>query len=121
MSSARARPDRGDLITRAAFARIDTVALAVAMGCVFALGLWLATALLLLKDTPAGTPVGPHLALLANYFPGYSVSWPGSLLGAAYAFVVGCIVGGLIGAVWNVVHHVYFMLSVTRRYFAGDL
>lgn len=120
-SGARSKPDRGDLITRAAFARIDTLALAVAMGSVFALLLWSATAMLLLKETPPGTPVGPHLALLANYFPGYTVSWPGSVVGALYAFVAGCGIGIVVAAVWNVAHHVYFVLAITRRYFAGDL
>ena len=86
MAYARSKPDHGELIARAAFARLDVVALAVAMGCVFALGLWFATAMLLMKDTPPGVPIGPHLALLANFLPGYRVSWIGSLLGAFYGF-----------------------------------
>lgn len=121
LASAHSKPDRGDLIARAAFARLDAVALAVAMGCVFALGLWFATVMLLLKDTPPGVPIGPNLALLANYLPGYSVSWIGSLLGAFYAFLIGCGFGAIVAAVWNVAHHIYFVVATTRRYFAGDL
>ncbi len=121
LAHARSKPDRGDLIARAAFARLDVVALAVAMGCVFALGLWFATAMLLLKNTPPGVPIGPHLALLANFFPGFSVSWVGSLLGAFYAFLIGCGFGAIVAAVWNVAHHVYLVMTTTRRYFAGDL
>ncbi|MBA3254601.1 MAG: hypothetical protein H0T67_10140 [Burkholderiaceae bacterium] len=121
MAYARPKPDRGDLIARAAFARLDVVALAVAMGSVFALGLWFATAMLLMKDTPPGVTVGPHLALLANYFPGYSVSWIGSLLGACYGFLIGCGFGAIVAAVCNVAHHIYFVIAITRRDFAGDL
>ena len=121
IAHARSKPDRGDLIARAAFARLGVVALAVAMGCVFALGLWFATAMLLMKDTPPGVPIGPHLALLSNFLPGYTVSWSGSLLGAFYAFTIGCGFGAMVAAVWNVAHHIYFVIATTRRSFAGDL
>ena len=117
----RSKPDHGELIARAAFARLDVVALAVAMGGVFALGLWFATVMLLVKDSPPGGAVGPHLALLANFLPGYRVSWIGSLLGLVYGFVVGCGFGAIVAAVWNVAHHIYFVIVTTRRYFAGDL
>jgi len=65
--------------------------------------------------------VGPHLALLTNFLPGYRVSWPGSFVGLFYGFLIGMVLGCLIGAVWNIVHHIYLVLAVTRRYFAGDL
>jgi tetrahydromethanopterin S-methyltransferase subunit B len=65
--------------------------------------------------------VGPHLALLANFLPGYSVSWPGSVMGLIYGFLIGLGLGGLIAVLWNIVHHIYLALAVTRRYFAGDL
>lgn len=121
MAYPRSKPDRGDLIARAAFARLDAIALAVAMGCVFALGLWFATVMLLMKDTAPGVAIGPHLALLANFFPGYRVSWIGSLLGGFYGFVIGCGFGVIVAVVWNVAHHIYFVIATTRRYFAGDL
>ncbi len=113
--------DRGELIVRAAFARFDLVALAIALGAVAALGLWAATAILLWKGAPPGVGVGPHLALLANFLPGFSVSWPGSFLGLFYGFLIGAGLGILIAAVWNMVHHIYLVMLVTRRYFAGDL
>ncbi len=115
------KKDRGELIVRAAFARFDVVALAVAMGCVGALGLWAATAILLVKGAPPGVSVGPHLALLTNFLPGYSVSWLGGFVGLFYGFLIGFVFGGLIAVVWNIVHHIYLVLAVTRRYFAGDL
>lgn len=116
-----ARPDRSELIIRAAFARIDLVALAAALGCVSALLLCAATVVLLLKGAPPGVEVGPHLALLAHYLPGYSVSWTGCFIGIAYGFVVGAILGALIAAIWNLVHHVHLVFKVASRHFAGDL
>ena len=113
--------DRGELIVRAAFARFDLIALAIAIGAVGALALWTATAILLVKGAPPGVDVGPHLALLANFLPGFSVSWPGSVVGLFYGFLIGAGLGVLIAAVWNIVHHIYLVLVVTRRYFAGDL
>jgi hypothetical protein len=117
----RSPPDRGEAIVRAAFARFDFVALAVAVGCVAALGLWAATAILLVMGAPPGAAVGPHLVLLANFLPGDSVSWGGATVGLVYGFLLGAALGVLIAIVWNLIHHVYLVLAVTRRYFAGDL
>jgi hypothetical protein len=118
---ARSRQGRGELIVRAAFARFDIVALAIAMGCVCAFSLWAASVILLVKGAPPGVNVGPHLALLTNFLPGFSVSWFGSFVGLLYGFLIGVVLGGLIAFVWNVVHHIYLVLFVTRRHFAGDL
>ena len=93
-TDSRQRADRGELIVRASFARFDVVALAIALGCVAAVGLWVATVVLLLKSTPAGIKVGPHLALLANFLPGYRVSWAGSVVGLFYGFLIGAVLGG---------------------------
>ena len=119
--NSNSKEDRGEWIVRSAFARFDLVALGIAMGCVGALCLWGATAVLMVKGAPPGAAVGPHLALLTNFLPGYSVSWPGSVVGLIYGFFLGLGVGVLIAMVWNVVHHIYLVQAVTRRYFAGDL
>lgn len=100
---------RGDLIVRAAFARLDITALAVAAGVVGGFLLFTATAWLLLRGAPPGMHIGPHLGLLANYLPGYSVTWPGSALGLIYGGVGGAAVGALFGTVWNMVHYVYML------------
>ena len=34
---------------------------------------------------------------------------------------IGIALGGIVAGVWNVVHHIYLVFAVTRRYFAGDL
>jgi hypothetical protein len=60
--------------------------------------LFLATNWLVLKGGP--NP-GPHLSLLSQYFPGYSVTFVGSFVGLLYAFAVGFGAGYLLGAVYN--------------------
>jgi hypothetical protein len=68
-------------------------------GLVAGLGVFIATNWLLLKG---GDIVGPHLALLGQFFIGYRVSFVGSLIGFAYAFVAGYIVG--YGVAWMYNH-----------------
>lgn len=100
---------RGDLIVRAAFARLDITALAVAAGVVGGFLLFCATAWLLMRGAPPGMHIGPHLGLLANYLPGYSVSWPGSVIGLVYGAAGGAAIGALFGILWNMVHYVYML------------
>jgi hypothetical protein len=45
--------------------------------------------------------VGKHLRLLGVFFPGYSVTFVGSIIGFIYAFVLGYAIGRLIGGVYN--------------------
>jgi protoporphyrinogen oxidase len=77
-------------VLRAAFARLDPVALGLAVGIVCGLGLFLATAVLLLKG---GDNVGQMLALLGHYLVGYRVTWAGALVGLVEATVVGYAIG----------------------------
>ena len=65
---------------------VDALSFAVVAGLTAGTGLFLATSWLLLKG---GSDPGPHLALLGQYFPGYRVTFAGSLVGFAYAFVAG--------------------------------
>src|SRR5262245_5604611 len=87
----------------ALFARMDSVAMSIALAISLALGLAIATAVLLLTATP-GVPVGPNLAALGNVLPGYSVTWLGCVIGAAWAALIGAILGFLIAACWNFTH-----------------
>jgi hypothetical protein len=75
---------------------------------------------LLLKGAPAGQHIGQHLGLLGHFFPGYSVTWPGSVAGILYGFLVGAVVGSIVGFFWNLVHHM-FLMFVFRRASAGGL
>ena len=78
--------------------RLNARAWGIAVGLVLGLGLFLATILLLIKG---GTQIGPHLALIGAYLPGYSVTWHGALIGFVYLFVIGYGIGRLIGGVYN--------------------
>ncbi|MBM4186938.1 MAG: hypothetical protein FJ206_06465 [Gemmatimonadetes bacterium] len=81
-----------------ALRRLNARAWGMATGLLAGGILFFATNFLVLKGGP--TP-GAHLQLLRVFFPGYSVSFVGSLIGFVYAFVVGYATGRLIGAVYN--------------------
>ena len=72
--------------------------LGIVLGFLFGTGLFLATNFLVLKG---GRHVGAHLGLLSNFFPGYRVTFLGSIIGFGYMFLVGVIVGVVMGAVYN--------------------
>lgn len=81
-----------------AVARLNARAWGITVGLLLGLGLFIATNILVLKG---GEQVGPHLGLLGIYFPGYRVTFVGSLVGFVYAFVLGYALGRLIGTVYN--------------------
>ncbi len=70
----------------------------IVTGLVAGLGLFVATNWLVLKG---GKLVGLHLALLGQFFIGYSVTFLGSLIGFAYAFVCGFIAGYSVAWMYN--------------------
>jgi hypothetical protein len=116
-----AQEDRIEAIIHLSFARFDIRAFAMAVGLVVGGLVWLATVALLLKGAPPGTPVGPHLAQLWVFFPGYSVTWPGSLVGLVYGFVLGVGVGGSFAFSWNLSHYMILMRARGRYGHGGDL
>ncbi len=81
-----------------AVVRLNAKLLGLVLGLLFGIGLFLATNVLVLKG---GEQVGPHLALLAQFFPGYRVTFLGSIIGFLYAFVVGYAIGAVVGLVYN--------------------
>lgn len=81
-----------------ALLRLNARAWGIATGLLLGLGLFLATVILVIKGGPNA---GQHLRLIRVFFPGYSVSWGGALIGFVYAFVVGYALGRLVGAVYN--------------------
>ena len=103
-----------DRLVKAAFARLDVVALGSALGLVIGVTLWLATVFLLLKGAPAGGHIGPHLGLLSNFLPLYSVSWSGSVVGGIEGAAIGFVIGALLAAAWNMAHYVWLMMIVRR-------
>ena len=78
--------------------RLNGRAWGLALGLLAAFGLFTATNILVIKG---GSDVGQHLGLLANYFPGYDVTFLGSFVGAFYAFAVGYLVGRVVCLVYN--------------------
>jgi|TARA_Y100000589_G_scaffold65259_1_gene56784 riboflavin transporter FmnP len=90
----------------AMFARMDVLGMSIAVGVLTGLALFLATAILLLQDVPAGYPIGPHLNVLSDYLPGYSVSWAGSVAGLLDGFVLGAIAGFVVALLWNLTRYI---------------
>ncbi len=77
--------------------REGIVALVTAMVAGFAL--FAATLWLVIKGGP---DVGQHLGLLRAYYPGYSVTWAGSLVGLVYAALTGAVLGWCVGWLYNI-------------------
>jgi hypothetical protein len=80
--------------------RLNATVQGVVTGIIAGLGIFIATNWLLLK-AEEGEVVGPHLSLLGQFFIGYEVSFLGSLIGFAYAFVSGFIIGYLLATIYN--------------------
>jgi hypothetical protein len=79
-------------------ANIQAGVLAFVGGVIGGLGLFIMTAWLLLEGGPQ---VGSHLQLLSNYYIGYSVTWPGSVIGLLYGALTGGVLGWTIGFIYN--------------------
>lgn len=92
--------DRLNRAMRLAFAKYDPVALGASIGGVLSLGLFGATAFLLVRD---GDSAGPNLSLLGNYLIGFEASWSGALVGAAEAMVLGFGFGWVLAQMINAV------------------
>lgn len=73
--------------------RINSRAWGVSFGLLLGLGMFVATNLLVLKGGP---DVGTHLGRLGHVFPGYDVSFTGSLVGFVYCFVLGYGLGRVL-------------------------
>ena len=87
------------------FLRLNAKVQGIVTGLVAGLAIFIATNWLLLKGGPVGQQgeplVGPHLALLGQFFIGYRVTFLGSLIGFAYGFLSGFSVGYLVARIYN--------------------
>ncbi|NUQ44766.1 MAG: NAD(P)/FAD-dependent oxidoreductase [Phycisphaerae bacterium] len=89
-----------DELIEAAFARLDPIALGTAVGTLTGLGLFMATAILLLQHGPR---VGENLSLLSHYLLGYKASsWSGAFIGLVEAGIGGFILGYVIAWLHNI-------------------
>lgn len=70
----------------------------IVTGILAGLVIFIATEWLVLKG---GKPVGPHLALLSQFFYGYKVTFLGGVIGFAYGFVIGFFIGYFVARIYN--------------------
>jgi hypothetical protein len=78
--------------------RLNAEVSGIVTGIICGLGLFIATNWLVIKG---GEVVGPHLALLGQFFIGYKVTFLGSIIGLFYGFVTGFIIGYAIAFLYN--------------------
>ena len=78
--------------------RLNAKVQGIVIGILAGLGLFIVTNWLVLKG---GDVVGPHLALLGQFFIGYQVTFVGSLIGSAYASVCGFVIGYAVAGLYN--------------------
>lgn len=87
-----------DQILYEATRRINGKILGAVFGILGGLVLFFATIILVVKG---GETVGPHLGLLGQFLPGYSVTVGGSFLGLLYGIILGFVVGWGLGWIYN--------------------
>ena len=90
------------------FLPLDKSALGAALAIVSALAMFLVTAIPLVRNE--GDPL--NLSLLGQYFNGYTVTWPGAFIGAAWMGFVGFVIGWFIAFSRNAL--LAFRLVVVR-------
>lgn len=93
--------DLNEKIEKAVLTRLlylNATLVGVVTGLVLGLGIFIATNFLILKGGPV---VGPHLALLGQYFIGYKVTFLGSLIGLVYGSVTGFVIGYVLARLYN--------------------
>lgn len=97
-------PDPAEQIIAQSLARLDGVALGVALGLLCGGLIFVATNFLVFKG---GDEIGPNLGLLAQFFVGFEVSYAGSFVGFFYGLMTGFVIGWLIAFTRNRVVSIY--------------
>jgi hypothetical protein len=77
---------------------IDGHSFGLALGSISALGLFITTNWLVIQGT---ADESVHARLLENYLPGYSVSFPGSLVGGLIIFIMTYLFSQLLSWLYN--------------------
>jgi hypothetical protein len=98
MTSQSDRITNEKALIRSAVARLRAGIMAIVCGMFAGTGLLVATAWLVVRG---GQNVGQHLGLLRYYLPGYSVTWPGAIVGFLYGAVIGGVIGCLTAWIYN--------------------
>jgi hypothetical protein len=81
-------------------ARLSGSALGLGFGALFAMQLFISSAWLIMRGTAAEST---HAALLANYLPGYSVTWGGAAIGALWLFGYTAALSILFAFIYNAI------------------
>jgi protoporphyrinogen oxidase len=98
LTPAAARGRTLEEVLAAAFARYDPLALGAAVGLVLGAGLFLATAMAMLRGPG---DAGRILSLIGQYLVGYEVSWAGAVVGLLGAGIGGFAFGWLLARAIN--------------------
>lgn len=99
-----------------AFAPLDKRALGIAFGVAAALAVAVITVLSLLADPAQQFP----LALLGQFFFGYTVSWAGVVVGALWAFATGFVWGWFLAFARNLMLSLWLLTVRVRADMASS-
>lgn len=88
------------LLVARSIARLRAGIVSVVTAMVAGFGLFAATLWLVIKGGPN---VGQNLSLLSNYYPGYTVTWGGSLVGFFYGALTGAVLGWCVAWLYNLI------------------
>ena len=103
-------------ILERAFAPLHKRALGMATGLTAGLAVFVVTAFHVVAQ-----PVNaPPLDLLAQFFYGYEVTWPGALIGLWWGFVVGFVTGWFVAFVRNLALATWIFVVRTRAELAQN-
>lgn len=91
--------DRELALVARTIARLRAGIVAIVTGMISGFALFAATLWLVIKGGPN---VGQHLGLLQAYYPGYTVTWTGSLVGFAYGALTGAVIGWCVAWLYNI-------------------
>jgi hypothetical protein len=91
-----------------AFARLDAVALGIAVGVLCGVVWSAATTWLLVKGGPH---VGQNLSLLSQFFFGYRVTWRGAVIALGYGCLAGFLAGWAFAKVRNAAVGLYLQVA----------
>ena len=80
--------------------RVNAAIQGIVTGILLGTIIFVATNWLVIKG---GAQVGPHLALLGEFFIGYKVTLVGSIIGFGYGFLCGFVLGYFAAKVYNLV------------------
>jgi len=76
--------------------RLNVKAFGLAVGIIWGLIVFAATIVMILKGTPAQL-----MSRLSIFYPGYKVTYVGSIIGFVYSLVYGLIVGAIFAWLYN--------------------